>query len=201
MILGSSPHNTSLRNLIAQIRLLAGPMHINYFHVLRINNVEADKLANKAIGKAPGHLGVNGRDTHPFSMSLSLTQNLGPRCMGGDAWQAIASHALQRKFWGTRAWYFNADERLSSLWEVQSFHHEEGRWYSSHRCARASQGCGFRCSEGGFKRNGSDDDGELSRCHYLFFATLRKRLARGFPSQIRYSLNPWFNSSVLSPHF
>jgi ribonuclease HI len=34
MILGFSPHNTSLRNLIARIHLLTGPMQINYFHVL-----------------------------------------------------------------------------------------------------------------------------------------------------------------------
>jgi hypothetical protein len=57
MILGSSLHNMSLRNLIAQILLL-----INYFYILRINNEEADKMANKAIGKALGHVEVNGRD-------------------------------------------------------------------------------------------------------------------------------------------
>jgi len=56
VILDSSPRNTSLKNLIARICLLAGPMHITYFHVLRINNEEADKMANKAIGKAPGLL-------------------------------------------------------------------------------------------------------------------------------------------------
>jgi ribonuclease HI len=63
MILGSSPHNMSLKILIDIICLLVGSMHINYFHVLRINNAEADKMANKAIGKAPRLMGVDGHES------------------------------------------------------------------------------------------------------------------------------------------
>jgi hypothetical protein len=62
MISGSSPHNMSLKILIEFFFFLTGSMHINYFHVLQINNVEADKMANKVIGKAPSLMGVDGHE-------------------------------------------------------------------------------------------------------------------------------------------
>jgi hypothetical protein len=52
MILGSLPHKINLKILIDIIHLLVGSMHILYFHVLRINNAEEEKMANTAIGKA-----------------------------------------------------------------------------------------------------------------------------------------------------
>jgi hypothetical protein len=63
IILGSSPHNMILRTLIDRIRLLAGSMQVNYFHVLRNNNEEANKMANKVIDKAIGLLGVGGHQS------------------------------------------------------------------------------------------------------------------------------------------
>jgi hypothetical protein len=62
MISGSLPHKINLKIMIDIIHLLVGSMHINYFHVLRINNAEAEKMANKAIGKALGLMGVDGHE-------------------------------------------------------------------------------------------------------------------------------------------
>ena len=35
---------------------------VQFFHVFRKNNIEVDEMANRAIGLAPGLLGVGGED-------------------------------------------------------------------------------------------------------------------------------------------
>jgi ribonuclease HI len=65
MILGSDPKNLSLKRVIDRICLFSRTLKVNYFHVLRGNNVEADKMANLAIGKPPGTLGVDDEECIP----------------------------------------------------------------------------------------------------------------------------------------
>jgi hypothetical protein len=49
---------------VDQIQLHSGGIFMCFFHVFRHNNYEADELANRAIGKAPGLLGVNLEESY-----------------------------------------------------------------------------------------------------------------------------------------
>jgi hypothetical protein len=62
MIQGSEPKNMSLKRVIDRIRLSSRTLKVKFFHVLRGNNVEADKMANLAIGKPLGTLGVDDEE-------------------------------------------------------------------------------------------------------------------------------------------
>jgi ribonuclease HI len=62
MIQGSDPKNLSLKRVIDRIRLSSRTLKVKFFHVLRGNNVEADKMANLAIGKPLGTLGVDDEE-------------------------------------------------------------------------------------------------------------------------------------------
>jgi hypothetical protein len=60
MIQGTEPKNLSLKRIIDRIRVDSRTLKPNLFHVLRENNTTLDKLANEAIGRPPGTLGVEG---------------------------------------------------------------------------------------------------------------------------------------------
>jgi len=62
MIQGSDPKNMSLKRVIYRIRLITRTLKTNFFHVLRCNNEEADKMANLAIGKPPRILGMEDEE-------------------------------------------------------------------------------------------------------------------------------------------
>jgi ribonuclease HI len=59
-IKASSPKETSLENLVDRIRKYLQGLQAHFFHILHHHNTVVDSLANKAIGLAPGHMGVNG---------------------------------------------------------------------------------------------------------------------------------------------
>jgi hypothetical protein len=52
----------SLKRVIDKILLSTRTLKTKFFHVLRCNNVEADKMANLAIGKPLGTLGVEDEE-------------------------------------------------------------------------------------------------------------------------------------------
>jgi ribonuclease HI len=56
----SNPKEIKLKILVERIRLSLSNISVQYFHILRGNNKEADKMVNRAIGLAPGSLGVCG---------------------------------------------------------------------------------------------------------------------------------------------
>ena len=62
MILGFEPKNLSLKRVIDRIRIITRTLKPNFLHVLRDNNKEADNMANEAIGRPPGTLGVEGKE-------------------------------------------------------------------------------------------------------------------------------------------
>ena len=57
---GSAPKDAKIKRIIERIRLLLASTSTDVFHILRENNREADKMANRAIGMAPGSLQVQG---------------------------------------------------------------------------------------------------------------------------------------------
>jgi ribonuclease HI len=59
-VIGSNPKEIKLKSLIERTRLSLSYIFVQFFHILRENNKEADEMANKAIGLAPGSLGVCG---------------------------------------------------------------------------------------------------------------------------------------------
>jgi hypothetical protein len=65
MILGSDPKNMSLKRVIERICLFSRTLKVKKFHVLRGNNIEADKMANLAIRKPPRTLGVDYEECIP----------------------------------------------------------------------------------------------------------------------------------------
>jgi hypothetical protein len=62
MILGFEQKNLSLKRVIDRIRIITRTLKPNLLHVLRDNNQEADNMANEAIGRPPGTLGVEGKE-------------------------------------------------------------------------------------------------------------------------------------------
>jgi hypothetical protein len=62
MIQGSEPKNMSLEREIDRIFLSTRNLKTKFFQVLRCNNVEAEKIANLAIGKPLRTLGVEDEE-------------------------------------------------------------------------------------------------------------------------------------------
>jgi hypothetical protein len=60
MVQGTDPKNLSLKRIIDRIRVDSQPIKLTLYHILREHNKVADNLANEAIGKPPGTLGVEG---------------------------------------------------------------------------------------------------------------------------------------------
>jgi hypothetical protein len=60
MIQGTKPKNLSIKRIIDRIHVDLRTLKQKFFHVLRENNTAADKLANEAIGRPLGTLGVEG---------------------------------------------------------------------------------------------------------------------------------------------
>jgi ribonuclease HI len=60
-IKGSSPKDIKIKRIIERIRLLLTNIPAKFFHILRENNQEADKLVNKEINMALGSLRVQGQ--------------------------------------------------------------------------------------------------------------------------------------------
>jgi ribonuclease HI len=64
MISGSSSKDLSLKKIVDRIQLHSSGILMCFFHVYRHNNYEVDELANRAIGKSPGLLGVNLEESY-----------------------------------------------------------------------------------------------------------------------------------------
>jgi len=60
MIQGTKPKNLSLKRIIDRIHVDLRTIKPKFFHVLRENNKTTKKLANEAIGRPLGTLGVEG---------------------------------------------------------------------------------------------------------------------------------------------
>ena len=60
MVQGTDPKNLILKIIIDRIHVDSRSLKQKFFHILRENNTTADKLANKAIGRPLGTLGVEG---------------------------------------------------------------------------------------------------------------------------------------------
>jgi ribonuclease HI len=59
-VTGSTPKDVGLKALIERIWISLSNLSVQFFHILRENNKEVDEMANRAIGLAPGSLGVCG---------------------------------------------------------------------------------------------------------------------------------------------
>jgi hypothetical protein len=62
MIQGSEPKKLSLKRIINKICVVTRTLKPNFLHVMRDNNTKANKMANEAIGRPPGTLGVEGNE-------------------------------------------------------------------------------------------------------------------------------------------
>jgi ribonuclease HI len=60
MVHGSNPRDLSLKQIMDRIRVESRDIKITFYHIMRENNKEADKMANAAIGKTLGSLSVEG---------------------------------------------------------------------------------------------------------------------------------------------
>jgi hypothetical protein len=60
-VLGTNPKDTKLQRIIDRTKALLSSIQANFYHILRGNNREADRMANQAIRMAPGSLKVQGR--------------------------------------------------------------------------------------------------------------------------------------------
>jgi ribonuclease HI len=60
MVQGTDPKNLSLKRIIDRIRVDSQTLKPTFFHILREHNKATDNMANEAIGKSPGTLGVEG---------------------------------------------------------------------------------------------------------------------------------------------
>jgi hypothetical protein len=63
MIQGTNPRDPSLKQIMDRIRLVSRDIRTTFYHILRENNSEADKMANAAIGAKPGALSIDGVST------------------------------------------------------------------------------------------------------------------------------------------
>jgi ribonuclease HI len=59
-VTGSNPKEIKLKSLVERIQLSLSNISVQYFHILRENKKEADEMDKRAIGLAPGSLGVCG---------------------------------------------------------------------------------------------------------------------------------------------
>jgi ribonuclease HI len=63
MIQGTNPRDPSLKKIMDRIRMVSRDIKTTFYHILRENNIEADKMANAAIGAKPGALSIDGVST------------------------------------------------------------------------------------------------------------------------------------------
>jgi len=95
MMLGSDLKNLSLKRVIDKICLLSRTLKVNYFPVLRGNNVMADKMANLALGKAPITLGVDDDETIcPPHDDRRNKFDQGLHRYGDNRWQGYNLHMI-----------------------------------------------------------------------------------------------------------
>jgi ribonuclease HI len=73
MVKGSDPKDPSLKQILDRTRLASKGIKLSFFHILRGNNNEADKLANAAIGTPPGH-SQHRRSFNPNHLILMSVQ-------------------------------------------------------------------------------------------------------------------------------
>jgi ribonuclease HI len=60
MVKGTNPKDPSLKQILDRTRLASKEIKTTFFHILRGNNNEADKMANAAIGTNPDTLSIDG---------------------------------------------------------------------------------------------------------------------------------------------
>lgn len=60
MVKGTNPKYPSLKQILDRTRLASKEIKTTFFHILRGNNSEADKMANAAIGTNPDTLSIDG---------------------------------------------------------------------------------------------------------------------------------------------
>lgn len=60
MVHGSNPRDLSLKQVTNRIRVDSRDIKITFYHIMRENNIEADKMANAVIGETPGSLSIDG---------------------------------------------------------------------------------------------------------------------------------------------
>jgi hypothetical protein len=60
---GSVPKDDGLKALIECTRIILSSCSVKYFHILWENNKATNEMANRAIGKAPGSLWINGAES------------------------------------------------------------------------------------------------------------------------------------------
>ena len=63
MVHRSNPRDLILKQITDIIRLESQVIKITFYHIMRENNKEADKMANATIGKMLGSLSVEGVET------------------------------------------------------------------------------------------------------------------------------------------
>jgi hypothetical protein len=59
MIQGKNPRESSLKKIMDRIRMVSLDIKTTFYHILTKNNIEADKMANAAIGAKPGALSID----------------------------------------------------------------------------------------------------------------------------------------------
>jgi hypothetical protein len=59
MVHRSNPRDLSLKQITDRIRVDSRDIKITFYHIMRENNKEADKMANATIGKMLGSLSVD----------------------------------------------------------------------------------------------------------------------------------------------
>jgi hypothetical protein len=65
MVKGTNPKDPSLKQIMDRTWLASREIKITFFHILRGNNSEADKMANVAIGKNLGTLSIDEFQSQP----------------------------------------------------------------------------------------------------------------------------------------
>jgi hypothetical protein len=65
MIHGSNPRDLSLNQVMDRIRMDSQDIKTTFYHIMRENNTEADKMENATIGETPGSLSIDGVTTLP----------------------------------------------------------------------------------------------------------------------------------------
>jgi hypothetical protein len=60
MVKGTNPKDPSLKHILDRTRLASKEIKTTFFHILRGNNSEADKMANATIETNPDTLSIDG---------------------------------------------------------------------------------------------------------------------------------------------